>query len=174
MLTSKFIRNAIFILGMAGVLFAQNTKKPVPLTPSARLGAAKTAYITTVSGSSIPYNVLTSALQGWGRLQLVNAPEQADIILEISAPDGGGGVSISSSNSAMPGRPEQTTSTSRQISNGPLRLIVYDAKSRMALWSANEQPKFAVKQQARENNLVEASQRLWAKFRERIEPTPAQ
>jgi hypothetical protein len=33
---------------------------------------------------------------------------------------------------------------------------VYDAKSKVALWSATEQPKMGLKQKAREDKLVEA------------------
>jgi hypothetical protein len=155
---------------------AQEKKKPVPMTASARLAAAKTAFVKMVGGSDIPYNVFSSSLEGWGRLALVSAPEKADIILEIYSPDADGGITVSSSTnrSALSGKDEHSTTTSRQVSSSPIRLIVYDSKSKIALWSASEQPKFAMKQKGREDNLVEASQRLFSKFRERMEPTPAQ
>jgi len=163
----------VCIVGIAGTMGAQNHKNGVPLSASARLKAAKTAYVTTVSGTDIPYKVITSALEAWGRFTLVNAPEKADIILEISAPDAGG-VSVTSSTSALHGAPERTTKTTREISRGPVRLIVYDSRSRMALWAANEQTKFAVKHKTREDNVVEAAQRLVSKFRQRVEPAPTE
>lgn len=163
------------LLPAANIVSAQNQKR-TPLTPSARLAAAKSVFVSTVGGSDIPYNVITSSLQGWGRLTVASVPEKADIILEISSPDTGGGVSVSSSTtrSNLSGKPETSTSASRQVSSSPIRVIVYDSKSRMALWSASEQPKFAMKQKTREDNLVEASQRLFSKFRKRMEPAPAE
>jgi hypothetical protein len=38
------------------------------------------------------------------------------------------------------------------------------------LWSATESVKFAVKEKTKENNLVEAAERLAAKFHQRLEP----
>lgn len=48
-------------------------------------------------------------------------------------------------------------------------MSVYDPKSKMLLWSASEQPKFAMKQKAREDNLVNAAQHLISKFRDRMD-----
>jgi hypothetical protein len=106
-----------------------------------------------------------------GHFVLVDAPEKADIVLEVSAPDTDRGVSVSSSSkpSTSTGRIEESTTTSRQLSDAPVRMLVYDARSKMPLWSASEQPKFAFKQKAREDNLVDAAQHLMTKFRERIE-----
>ncbi len=157
----------------------QPEQKPAarPVNPSARLAAAKTAMVRNAEGSDIPYDVISSAMESWGRFTLVDSPEKADIIVEVSAPGtSGSGVSVSSNISRTDpmGRPEQSSTTSRDISNGPVRIIVYDARSHMALWSASEQPKFAMKQKAKEDNLVQASQRLFNKFRDRVEPPPAQ
>jgi hypothetical protein len=179
------------LLACAVVTFAQEQKpeqKPEPkpeqkqaqvrpVNPSARLTAAKTAMIRNAEGSDIPYNVISSAIESWGRFNLVNSAETADIIVEISAPGtSGSGISMSSSvNRTGPtGRPEQSSGTTRDISNAPVRMIVYDARSHIALWSASEQPHFAVKQKAKEDNLVQASERLFSKFREKVEPSPAQ
>lgn len=146
---------------------------PRPVNPSARLTAAKTAFVRNAEGSDIPYNVIISAMESWGRFALVESREKADIVVEVSAPGtSGSGVSVSGnvSRTGPTGRPEQSSGTSREISNAAIRIIVYDARSRIALWSASEQPKFAMKQKAKEDNLVQASQRLFNKFRDRVEP----
>jgi hypothetical protein len=146
------------------------------VSPSQRLTAAKTALVRSAGGSEIPSDVISSAVASWGRFTRVDSPEKADIILEVTSPgDEGGGVSVSSSvnRSRLTGRDEQSTTSSRQLSNAPIRLIVYDARSHVALWSAQEQPKFAMKQKSREDNLVQAAQRLFNKFRDRLEaPAP--
>lgn len=143
-----------------------------PVNPSARLSAAKTALVRNAEGSDIPFNVISSAMESWGRFGLVETADKADIIVELSAPGtGGGSLSVSGSvNRVGPMGQEQASGSSRDISNAPVRMIVYDARSHIALWSASEQPRFAVKQKAKQDNLVEASQRLFDKFRERVEP----
>jgi hypothetical protein len=148
------------------------TKQPV-VSQTARLQAAKTVFVRHSGGSEIPYNVIESGLQGWGRMILVEDPAKADLIAEISSPSDGTGVSVSSTTipvGTSSGRDDAKTTTSRELSNSPVKLVVFDAKSKVALWSAMEQPKMGMKQKAREDKLVEAAQRLLAKFRERVEP----
>jgi hypothetical protein len=148
------------------------TKKPVYVSPSARLAAAKTAVVLNAGGSEIPYNVIASGVEGWGRFRVVDSRSQADVIIEISSPEEDN-VSVSSKNHVgAGGRMEDSTSTTRSLSNGAVKLVVYDAKTHMALWSASEQPKGGFRQRAREDHLVEAAEHLMTKFRERIEPLP--
>jgi hypothetical protein len=167
------------------VAFGQNPAPPAkrheqepkrPVTPRDRITAAKTALVRNAVGSDIPFNVISSAMESWGRFQLVNSPEKADIIIEVSAPGTGSGMSMSSSltRTGPNGHPEQSTTATREITNAPVRIIVYDARSHVALWSASEQPKHAMKQKSKEDNLVQASERLFDKFRDSVEPNTAQ
>lgn len=147
-------------------------KKTEPITSSARLAAAKTAFLKKTGGSEIPFDVVSSSMEGWGRFTMVSAPEKADLIIEISSPDEGG-TSFSSSMkpSRETGQMEQSSSTSKQLPTGSdIRLIVRDAKTKVPLWSASEHSKSSLKKVDRENNLVEATQRLVAKFHDQIEP----
>jgi hypothetical protein len=172
------IQKLVLISLLFGAAWAQETTTPMPkknppVTPTTRLAAAKTAFIRNAGGSSIPYNVISTSMEGWGRFQLVNSPEKADIILEVSSSDNGGGVTVSSStsNSSTTGRPESTTSTSRDLSSGPVRLAVIDGKSKSVLWTGFEQPKFALRKKSLEDNLVDASEKLFTKFHDRVEPS---
>lgn len=156
---------------------SQLPKKNPPITQTSRLLAAKTAYVKNAGGSSIPYNAIASAMEGWGRFTIVNSPENADIVLEVSSPgSGGGSVSVSSKTEASPrtGQPETSTSTTRELSTGPIRLTVIDAKSKSVMWTATEQPKSAMRKKAQEDNLVQAAEKLFSKFHDRVEPPPAQ
>lgn len=152
---------------------AAQAPKPV-VAPTARLQAAKTAYVKNVDGGSIGFDTVTTTLEGWGRYQLVNSPEKADLLIEVSSPDDSdGGVAISSSTATTAsGKYEPSTKTTRDLSSGggPMRLVVRDAKTNTTLWSASEPVKGALKKNARENNLVEAAQKLMAKFHDRVEP----
>jgi hypothetical protein len=81
-------------------------------------------------------------------------------------------VSVSSSTgSTSGGRYEQSNKSSREISSGggTMRMVVRDAKSSGTLFTASEQVKGSMKKNTRENNLVEAAQRLMAKFHDRVE-----
>jgi len=168
---ARLIAALLFVCALT-IACAQEQKTPVPLTPSARLNAAMTVFMKDGGGSSIPFDVISSALEAWGRFTMVDSPDKADVVVEVSAPASGSGVSVSSStrpSGTNAGRPEQNTTTTRELSSGQVKMSVYDPKSKMPLWSASEQPKFAMKQKAREDNLVNAAQRLISKFRERLE-----
>jgi K+-sensing histidine kinase KdpD len=52
-------------------------------------------------------------------------------------------------------------------------MTVFDARNKRALWSGTESVKFALKEKAKENNLVEAAERLASKFHSRLEPPAA-
>lgn len=146
---------------------------PLALSRAQRLGAAKSVFIKKVEGSSIPVNVITDSLQGWGRYTLVSAPDKADLLIEITSPEEQpSSVTINGSHTnPLTGYPENSTSTSRNISNVPIKMTVFDAKTKLPLWTATEQPKHALKQKAREDNLVEAAETLFSKFHEAVEPS---
>ena len=155
---------------------AATEKKPTFVPPLARLAAAKTIYLKRGSGSDVPFDVISAAVEGWGRYAVVTDVDKADIVMEISAPEESGGVTISSStnNNTVSGRPEQSNSSSRQISGGggPVRMVVYDPKSKSQLFVSSELAKSAIKQKTREDNLVDAAQKLFLKFHDRVEPPP--
>ncbi len=165
-------RLAAVLVVLSIIAVGQETKKPVAITPSARLAAAKTAFVKNGGGSDIPYDAVLSGMEGWGRFVLVDSPQKADIIVEIASPSEGGGVSLSSSTSTGSGRREEKTTTTRQLSGNTVKLVVYDARNKVPLWSASEQAKSAFRQKAREDNLLQAGQRLVSKFRDRLEPPP--
>jgi hypothetical protein len=89
---------------------------------------------------------------------------------EVTAPEDNNGVSVSSSTDSGG---HSVAKSSRDISVAIIKLMVYDARTHLMLWTANEKPKGAFKDKARQDNLVEAAQKLLAKFRDRMEPLPA-
>jgi hypothetical protein len=152
----------------------QPEKKPVIETPSMRLASAKNVYIYRTRGSRIPADVIRSTIEGWGRFTLVETPDKADLLIEVaSSGDSGVQVSSSSNVSAESGKEEKSTSTRKDISPTDVKMIVYDARNKRALWSGTESVKFAMKEKAKENNMVEAAERLASKFHDRLEPPAA-
>jgi hypothetical protein len=170
----KFLRAGLLV-GMASALFSQGqqppAKNPRIETPSMRLAAAKNVFITRTHGSRVPLDVIQSTLEGWGRFTFVETPEKADLIIEISS-TGDSGVQVSSSSKVSPetGQEEKSNSTRKDISPTEIKMIVFDSRNKRGLWSATESVKFAMKEKAKENNLVDAAERLAAKFHERLEP----
>jgi hypothetical protein len=148
----------------------QKDAKPY-VTASARLMGAKTAYVKDGGGSEIPFNVIESGLEGWGRFTLVDSPQQADIIIEVESPEEDTGTSVSSSTDA--GGHSSTTS-SRDITVAIIKVIVYDARTHLPLWTANERPKGGFKEKTRDDNLVKSAELLVSRFRDRLEPPPAE
>ena len=147
---------------------------PPPMTPAARLAAAKTAFLKKSGGSeSIPYDVVSDTLQGWGRFTLVEAVEKADVIIEVyTAEDSPTTISTSGRGRGYGAGPSATAS--KEVSISQIRLTVYDAKSKMGLWSSSEHPKGALKKVDRENNEVEAAQHLVEKLHDQLEPPQKQ
>lgn len=147
--------------------------KPEPpkfTTPTARLTAAKTVYMRQGEGSDIPFNVIESGIEGWGRYTLVPSPEKADLIVDVSAPeDSAAGISSSVTTDSGASN-KSTTKSSRDLNVVHIKLTVLDARNNVPLWSAIERPKGGFKQKAREDNLVESSVKLLRQFRARVEP----
>jgi hypothetical protein len=165
----------VLIFGFVLLTFLSGFAQAPPartLSPTARLTGAKTVLLKNVGGSEVPFNVISEGVQNWGHYRLVEDPEKADLIIEIAAPNGGNGVSVTSTtgNDPKSGFPTQSVTSSRELSVARITMIVYDAKSKVALWSASEQPKGGVREKTRKDNVVEASQHLVTKFRERVEP----
>jgi len=149
--------------------------KPLVETPMARLMHAHNVMVVRSRGSVIPYDVIVSTLDGWGRFMLVNQPDQADLVIQVATTGGESDLRITSSTSPSieSGKLESTTHSSKDLSSAEVSLTVLDARNKRVLFTATETAKSAMKQTARENNLVEAAEKLASKFHERLEPSPA-
>ncbi len=147
-------------------------KQAVMQTPAVRLASARTVLITRTRGGDIPYDVIRTTIDGWGRFTLVKSTEQADLVIEVSSSGGNSDVRVSSNMGTSPrtGQPEQGTSSTRDLSSAEVSLTVMDGTNKRVLWHGTESAKYAMKQKARENNLVEASEKLASKFHDRLEP----
>ena len=137
-IVSRGILHVLFVIALLSLplLSKEKPKDAVPSAPvPSPIAAAKKVFISNAPGSSLPayfggpdrtYNEFYAAMKGWGRYELVAAPSDADLILEIS---------FTSSLSGVGG-----TSTSGCISysGSELRLVILDAKMHVPLWWFNE------------------------------------
>ncbi|HKD82715.1 MAG TPA: hypothetical protein VKH81_23695 [Candidatus Angelobacter sp.] len=152
-------------------------KKPVIETAATRLASARNVLIVRTHGSEIPFETIVSTIDGWGRFTLVEARDKADLIIEIASSGGGdSGVQVSSSSGVSPetGREQRSSSSRKDLTPTQITMAVFDARNKRPLWSETESVKFAMKEKAKENNLVDAAERLAAKFHERVEPAAKQ
>src|SRR5262249_35897224 len=98
---------------------APEQKKPAVETASQRLAAAKTVMVVYARGNPIPFDVIKSTLEGWIRISVVEAPEKADLIVEVATSGGNSDTRVSGSNgpSMLTGPPDRASSSSRDFSN---------------------------------------------------------
>ena len=160
----------VLMTSFAFVSAYSQQQKPLVDIVSARLTSAKNVLVTRARGSNIPYDVIKSTLDGWGRFTIVESLDHADLLVQVST-TGDNSFGVSSSNN-LASDSDRSPRTSKDFSASDITMTVYDAKTKRVLWIASETAKFAVKEKARENNLVEAAERLTSKFHDRLEPPP--
>lgn len=150
----------VFIFLSAIACFAQEAPKQ-PISPSQRLAAAKTVYIKDGGGNSMPYNIISSGIEGWGKWIPADSPETADIVVEITSyvNDVGSTKELDEKGNEKP-HPSVVN----------IKLVVSDARTHLPLWTGNERPKGAFKQKVVDENIVEASEKLLHRLHERVEP----
>ncbi|HVJ05149.1 MAG TPA: hypothetical protein VM578_05735 [Candidatus Saccharimonadales bacterium] len=158
----------VFVASAIAPSTAQEPPRPPILSAHARLMAARAAYIEN-TGSRLPNDVIGDAFQGWGHYTIVGDLEKADIIIAISAPVSDSGVNVGSGD----GRPSSSSKTLSSSMVTQIRLTILDARNRVVLWSGSEQPKSSMKERQREDNILDASLRLFRRFRITIEPETA-
>jgi hypothetical protein len=171
------IITSVAILMAAGIAIASAQQKKTPDVPPAPdpFKTAKTVFLKQEGGSAIPFNVITTNMEGWERFTLVDAPEKADIILAVTSPREVPDMAVASPIRDYPQRqrtPDQPTPTSRNNFTEPVKLVAYDRKTMKPIWTASHRPHYAVKLKARESSLVEAAEGLFSKFHDRVEPAP--
>lgn len=166
-------RIAILIVLLSAVASFAQEQKPAtpPLSPTARLTAAKTAYIKNGGGpSDVPYDIISSGIDGWARFELVDSPEKADVVIEITTTQDLNGINAASNDDSG----QINKKTNHTLDVDTIKLRVYDPRTHLPLWASEERPKGGFKDRTREDNLVKASETLLSRLHERLEPaTPA-
>lgn len=157
----------------------QPTPPEQPASPGAaahydRMAAAKSVFLKNAGGNDIPFNVISRNFESWGRYLLVDSPENADLIIEIRSPDDGSEKKDSkdsggSKTSVYGGNKQKEQSSSPAPTVDVITLTVYD-KNKKPMWIAREEPKSAIRHKVEETHLVEAAQKLFTRFHDRIEP----
>jgi hypothetical protein len=95
-IAKRGILYVLFVISLLSLplLSAEKPKDEVPPAPvPSPIAAAKKVFISNAPGNNLPaafggpdrtYNEFYAAMKGWGHYELVAAPSEADLILEIS------------------------------------------------------------------------------------------
>ena len=148
-------------------------KKPALMqSPTVRLTSARNVFIVRTRGSNIPYDTIRTTVDNWERFTLVDAAEKADLIIEVASEGGDSDMRVTSKMDPnyQTGRMEQSTSSSKDLSSSQISMTVSDAHNKRVLWHATEPAKYSMKEKTRENNMVEAAEKLASKFNDPLEP----
>jgi hypothetical protein len=155
-------RTRFFQLLCAALLFAATANAQAPPAPPASLAPvpptllnAKTVFISNAGADSglfphpfsgdpdRPYNQFYSAMQSWGRYEIVGDPSQADIVIElqlIAPPGPSSGNKVNGASDPLP----------------MFRLVIYDRKTHYVLWALTESIMVAYIQKTHDNNFDSA------------------
>ena len=189
------MRFIVLAIVLASSLFAQQAPAPTappaqsdaaapavakqPVIPqTARLNAAKTVYIKrSEAHNDVPFNVIANGFDGWAKYLVVSSPEKADLVIEVSSTEHEEGFMMPAQktpgiSSDKTDEPPKNINKSYSVSN--IRMVVIDAHTKTPVWAGNEQPRGATRKNKSDDNLVEAAQRLFQHFHDRVEPPPAQ
>jgi len=179
----RAVRTMLALFGFitAGLVAAgaqQSTPPAQPANSGAaahydRMAAARNVLLKDAGGNDIPFNVISRNFESWGHYILVDSPDNADLIIEIQSPGDGSDDkekdSKGNKTSLYGGGQQKEQSSSPKPTVDVITFTVYD-KNKKVLWIGREEPKFAVRHKAEDAHLVEAAQKLFTRFHDRIEP----
>lgn len=121
-----------FALAMtsAGVLAAQQPSDPLPAPIPTPIFTAKKVFISNATGEvalppgnpALTYDEFYAAMKSWGRYELVSAPADADLVLEIRF-------------TFVVGPTDVFDGRGGSSADYQFRLVVLDPKSRVVLWA---------------------------------------
>jgi hypothetical protein len=154
------MKKAIAILCFAVVVFPVwgKGRKDVPPAPlPAVILNAKKIFLTNGGGSDLAYDSFYSAIKNWGKYQIAGSPDEADLIVELAYRVDHGGTRVWSSQNTYTG---VTQVHSAQVVDPQVVLTIYDAKSKMSLWSAVDHRRLARREKNREKEIINSAERL--------------
>ena len=167
---------AVIVFVFCGVIAmdaqqASAQARPLPPNIAEKLTFGKSVYVKNEHGGNIPFDAITSDIQGWGRFVLLDSPEKADLIVEVTSYESGSVSAGSHTDYATPdGKPQTSSGASKDLSGSTVTMKVFESKTRRELWSGTEKVKSAFKKKSGEDNLVAAAEKLFLRFHDSVEP----
>lgn len=138
-------------------LLARNKKEVPPAPLPSSITNAKRVFLANGGGSELAYDAFYAEMKKWGRYEIVGSPDDADLIIEMAYRVEQGGTHVWSATNTYTGA---TQVYSRQIVDPQLILTIYDAKSKMSLWSTTDHRRLARLEKNREKETINSADRL--------------
>jgi len=136
------------MLSPVAAVQAQDAQAPAAPLP-AQIASAKKAFISNTGvGAATNYNEVYAAIKSWGRYEIVAAPEDADVVLEIS---------LTTKIAAVSGSKDSGCDSSNAST---FKLVVLDAKTHFVLWTIAENVQPFARAKTGEKNMGEAMNRI--------------
>jgi hypothetical protein len=149
-----------------GIARPAKGRKDVPPAPlPAIIVDAQRVFLTNGGGSDLAYDAFYSAMKKWGKYQIVGAPDEADLIVELAYRVEHGGTRVWSTTNSYD---KSTQVHSAEIVDPQLVLTIYDAKSKNSLWSTVDHRRLARRQKNREKETVNSAERLVEELKTRV------
>ena len=137
-----------FMLPVVPVLRAQTAEAPAAPLPSQILTAKKVFISNAGLGTDRNYNQFYAAIKNWGRYDLVSAPADADLVLEIG---------VSSQITGVSGSKESGCDSS---SISQFKLTLLDPREHIVLWTLAETIRPYAREKTGEKNTDDAIDKL--------------
>lgn len=135
---------------------------------SERLAFGKSMYVKNEHGGHIAFDVISTDLQNWARFTVVEAPDKADLIAEVTSYESGT-VNFGGNTPAPYDRSAQSGAR-KDLSASSVTLKISEAKSKRDLWTGTEKIKSAFKKKTEQDNVVAAAEKLFLRFHDAVEP----
>lgn len=115
---------------------------------------AKKVFLTNSRACDLAYGAFYSAIEAWGRYQIVGSRDEADLVVELAYRVGQGRTWLHDEDYDRR-HPLLATTT----------LTILDARSHKRLWSAVNRERLAIREKNRQKDAVNSAQRLVEKWK---------
>jgi hypothetical protein len=170
MKATVFFTSLAIPLLLVSVLAAEQAKQAPPAPVPVQILTAKRVFVVNAGadGGSYPdppfsgepdraYNNFYAAMKAWGHYELVGAPSDADLMLEIR----------------FTVRPGLVARGETAYCDAQFRLVILDPESHIKLWALTEQVERAILQGNRDKNFDQALARLVSRVQKLTTPPTA-
>jgi len=153
---------------LTAVALPAQQNPPISQNFSEKLAFGKSMYVKNEHGGNIAFDVISTDLQNWGRFTILNTPEKADFVAEVTSYESG---SINlGGNTPAPYERSAQSGVRKDLSSSSVTLKVYEAKTNRELWTGSEKIKSAFKKKTEQDNVIAAAEKLFVRFHDAIEP----
>lgn len=156
----------VIVVLILGASASAKDKKTVAFAPlPAVIVNAKTVFLSNGGGSNLAYDSFYSEMKEWNKYVIVGSPEEADLIIELAYRVEDKGTRVWSTTNTYTNK---TQVHSTEIVDPQVILTIYDAKTKLSLWSETDHRRLARREKNREKETVNSAQRLVEDLKVRV------